>query len=86
MKRFSFNLQKVLKLRKFKEEEAKIALGQAISSLTIIENKIKDNAVKHHQASTERFTDTQQSLRNRRRRQNWLSKKNAPFTLRLPKN
>jgi flagellar FliJ protein len=62
MKRFSFNLQKVLKLRKFKEEESKIALGQAISALTVIENKIKENAVKHHNASSERFTDTRQMI------------------------
>lgn len=57
MKRFSFNLQKVLQLRKFKEDECKLALGQAISILNEIENKIKETAVKRHHAASERFAD-----------------------------
>ena len=57
MKRFSFSLQKVLKLRKYTEEETKIALGQAIGALTAIENNIKETAVKRHHAATERFAD-----------------------------
>ena len=57
MKRFSFNLQKVLQLRKFKEDECKLALGQAISVLNEIENKIKETAVKRHHAASERFAD-----------------------------
>ena len=60
MKRFSFSLQKVLQLRKFKEEECKLALGQAISILNNIENKIKETAVKHHHASSQRFADAGQ--------------------------
>ncbi|MCL2720177.1 MAG: flagellar export protein FliJ [Treponema sp.] len=57
MKRFKFPLEKVLQLRKYKEEECKIALGQAISVLNMIENKIKETAVKHHQAAFQRFNE-----------------------------
>ena len=56
MKKFSFNLQKVLQLRKFREEECKMALGQAISALNEIENKLKETAIKHHNAALQRFT------------------------------
>ena len=55
MKRFKFNLEKVLDIRKIKEEECRIALGFAISALNNIENKIKETAVKHHNAAKERF-------------------------------
>ena len=55
MRRFSFKLEKVLKLRKFREEECKIVLGHAISALNLIENKIKETAVKRHYAASERF-------------------------------
>ena len=58
MKKFTFSLQKVLKLRKFKEEECKIALGQAVSILNAIENNIRENAVRHQHAASQRFTDT----------------------------
>jgi len=58
MKRFNFNLEKLLQLRRFKEDECKIALGQAVSALNKIENEIKETAVKHHHAAQERFTDT----------------------------
>jgi len=60
MKKFSFSLQKVLKLREFREEECKIALGQAISVLNEIENKIKETAIKHHHAASQRFNDPMQ--------------------------
>ena len=46
-----------MQLRKFKEEECKLALGQAISILNLIENDIKETAVKKHQAAAQRFTD-----------------------------
>ena len=58
MKKFNFNLQKVLQLRKFKEEECKIELGQAISNLNMIENEIKTTAVKRHSAASQRFNAT----------------------------
>jgi flagellar FliJ protein len=55
MKRFVFALEKVLELRKFHEQEAKVELGRAISVLTKIENNIKRNAVLRSQATSERF-------------------------------
>jgi flagellar FliJ protein len=57
MKRFKFNLEKVLQLRKFREDECKLALGQAISALNIIENEIKETAVKRHNAASHRFAN-----------------------------
>jgi flagellar FliJ protein len=60
MKKFTFGLQKVLQLRKFKEDECKIALGQAVSALNKIENDIKETAVKRHNAASQRFEDSSQ--------------------------
>lgn len=57
MKRFNFNLEKILQLRKFKEEECKLALGQAISILNKIENDILQTAVKKHNAVSQRFNN-----------------------------
>ncbi|GBU29113.1 flagellar export protein FliJ [Treponema sp. R8-4-B8] len=57
MKRFTFRLEKVLQLRKFKEDECKLALGQAISILNKIENDIKITALKRHNAAEQRFND-----------------------------
>ena len=61
MKRFKFNLEKILQLRKFKEEECKLAFGKAVSTLNQIENEIKETAVKKHTAASQRFTDTAQT-------------------------
>ncbi|MCL2184688.1 MAG: flagellar export protein FliJ [Treponema sp.] len=57
MKKFKFSLEKILELKKFNEEECKMALGHAISLLNEIEIKIKETAVKHHQATQERVKD-----------------------------
>jgi flagellar FliJ protein len=57
VKRFKFNLEKILQLRQFKEEECKLALGKAVSMLNQIENEIKETAVKRHSAASMRFTD-----------------------------
>ena len=57
MKRFKFDLEEVLQLRKFREEECKLVLGQAIGVLNRIENEIKETAVKRHNAASQRFTD-----------------------------
>jgi len=62
MKKFNFNLQKVLQLRKFKEDECKIALGQAVSALNKIENEIKETAFKRSGAASQRFLDSAQIL------------------------
>jgi flagellar FliJ protein len=61
MKRFKFNLEKILQLRKFKEEECKLALGQAVSFLNKIENDIKETALKRHAASSQRFSDVSET-------------------------
>jgi len=60
MKKFKFSLEKILELKKFNEEECKMALGHAIGVLNEIENKIKETAIKHHQATQERMKDPSQ--------------------------
>ena len=62
MKKFQFSLEKILELKQFNEEECKMALGLAISILNQIENNIKETAVKHHNAATERFKDPTQMI------------------------
>jgi flagellar FliJ protein len=61
MKRFKFNLEKIMQLRKFKEEECKIALGQAVSFLNKIENDIKETALKKHNAASLRFSNVDET-------------------------
>ena len=56
MKRFSFSLQKVLQLRKYREEECKVELGRAIGILTEIENSINAAASSRRLAALERFS------------------------------
>ena len=56
MKRFRFGLEKVLKLRRYREEEAKNELGKAVGILTEIENKIIRNTNDRKKAVQERFT------------------------------
>jgi flagellar FliJ protein len=60
MKRYQFALQKVLQLRKYQEDEAKIALGQSIGVRTMIENNIKETSIKRYHAASERFANTAQ--------------------------
>jgi len=57
MRRFKFGLEKVLQLRQFKEEECKLALGQAVSILNKIELEIKETALKRHTAASQRFNN-----------------------------
>lgn len=45
MKRFSFNLQKLLQLREFEEKNAKTALAAAVSEAERIKNELKSIAV-----------------------------------------
>jgi flagellar FliJ protein len=56
MKRFSFNMEKVLSLRKFREQETKIELGRAVGALAEIENSIKRTAAERLHAAGERFS------------------------------
>jgi flagellar FliJ protein len=62
MRRYKFNLEKILQLRKFKEEECKLALGQAISALNMIENEIKMTALKRHNATELRYENPGEML------------------------
>ncbi|MDR2900254.1 MAG: flagellar export protein FliJ [Treponema sp.] len=55
MKRFKFKLEKLLEIRAYKEQEAKIALGHAIGEVTRIENEMKSIAVKRLEATALRF-------------------------------
>jgi len=57
MKKFKYSLENVLQIKKFREEECRMILGIAISELNAIENKIKETAVKHHHAASERLKD-----------------------------
>ena len=41
MKPFAFNLEKVLNLRKFHEDEAKMELGRAVGILAELEARIR---------------------------------------------
>jgi flagellar FliJ protein len=56
MKRFTFGLEKVLELRKYREQEAKIALGRAVSELTGIENQLKELALLRVKTVAERLS------------------------------
>jgi flagellar FliJ protein len=56
VKRFSFSLEKVLRLRKYREQEAEIELGRAMGVLVGIENNIKETARLRHGAASERFS------------------------------
>ena len=57
MKRFGFKLQKVLELRKHREDGARIELGQAVSALNEIENRIRHNAENRRLAAAGRFAN-----------------------------
>jgi flagellar FliJ protein len=58
MKRFHFNLQKVLDLRAYREQDAEIELGRAISRLTELENRLKALAEGRSQAAAGRFVQS----------------------------
>jgi flagellar FliJ protein len=55
MKRFHFNLQKALDLRTYREQDAEIELGRAISRLTELRNRLKALAEERFRAASERF-------------------------------
>jgi flagellar FliJ protein len=62
MKNFHFSLEKVLKLRVYREQETEIELGQAIGVLSRIENNIKTVAENRHRAAAERFSRDNDAL------------------------
>ena len=55
MKPFVFELEKLLELRKFYEDEAKIELGRAVGVLTELEGRISALAVERVRAASEQF-------------------------------
>jgi flagellar export protein FliJ len=56
MKKFSFSLEKILKLRSHAENNAKIELGRAVSALSRIENRLLDIAASQKTAAGNRFS------------------------------
>jgi len=59
MKRFTFRMEKILQIKKFEENECKLAFGQAVSILNKIEDDIKITAVKCNNAIKQRFNSPQ---------------------------
>ncbi|MDR2792905.1 MAG: flagellar export protein FliJ [Treponema sp.] len=55
MKQFSFDLENILDIRKYREQEAEIALGRAVGDLTRIERNIDAVANEKARVSLERF-------------------------------
>ncbi|MDR0784892.1 MAG: flagellar export protein FliJ [Treponema sp.] len=56
MKRFAFDLESVLLLRKYREQEAEIALGKEVGDLNRIEKNIADVAEEKKRSAAERFS------------------------------
>lgn len=54
MKKFSFALQKLLDLREFREKQAELELGKAISARDVIQNELDDVASRRVRYSYER--------------------------------
>jgi flagellar FliJ protein len=59
---FRFSLEKVLELRKYREQEAEIELGRAIGILTEIEQRLTANAEHRSGAAAERFSPKNDAL------------------------
>ncbi|MDR0663036.1 MAG: flagellar export protein FliJ [Spirochaetaceae bacterium] len=56
MKKFAFNLEKILKLRSHAENDAKIGLGKALAGLSLLENRLSAVAVEQKNAAENRFS------------------------------
>jgi flagellar FliJ protein len=56
VKRFVFKLEKILQLRKYEEQEAKIELGRAIGALTAIETQIRSLAEERSRTAAAQFS------------------------------
>ncbi|MDR3172008.1 MAG: flagellar export protein FliJ [Treponema sp.] len=56
MKQFTFSLEKVLELRKYREQETKIELGRAVGVLTQLEQTIEAVKVERDQTAQARFS------------------------------
>ncbi|MDR2740974.1 MAG: flagellar export protein FliJ [Treponema sp.] len=55
MKRFRFDLEKILEIRAYREREAEIELGRAVGALTAVEQQIKSVAASRSGAASCRF-------------------------------
>jgi flagellar FliJ protein len=55
MKRFRFDLEKILEIRAYKEQEAEIELGRALGILTAIERELQSVAAARVKAASCRF-------------------------------
>jgi flagellar FliJ protein len=55
VRRFRFDLEKVLELRAFHEREAELELGRAMGELAVIEQKIRNIAAERVAIAAERF-------------------------------
>jgi flagellar FliJ protein len=55
MKKFRFDLEKILEIRAYNEKEAEIELGRAIGALTALEQEIKAATVARSNAARGRF-------------------------------
>ncbi|MDR2786358.1 MAG: flagellar export protein FliJ [Treponema sp.] len=56
MKRFHFNLQKALDLRAYRERDAEIELGRAVSRFTELTNRLRTLAEERFRAAAGRFS------------------------------
>jgi len=64
MKRFNFSLQRLLELREHREQEAKIELGKAIGTLTVIEQRIDAVSMERARAMTDRYSHNMDNIHN----------------------
>jgi flagellar FliJ protein len=55
MKRFKFDLEKILEIRAYREREAEIELGRAVGVLAALEQEIKSVAASRSRAASGRF-------------------------------
>jgi flagellar FliJ protein len=56
VKRFVFKLEKILQLRKYEEEEAKIELGRALGALSAIEAQLRSLVEERVRAAADQFS------------------------------
>jgi flagellar FliJ protein len=56
VKRFVFKLEKILQLRKYEEQEAKIELGRALGALGAIETQIRSLAEERSRTAAAQFS------------------------------
>jgi flagellar FliJ protein len=56
LKRFRFSLEKVLELRKYREQDTRLELGRAVGELQAIEGQIRETGAARHKAAAARFS------------------------------